>query len=94
MPAATVSVKLPRALLQYWSGPPSIELEGRTLQQLLHGLEERVPGLGDRILDDQGRLRPHVAVFVNGSIVEGQDPSAVALKPGDAVRIVPAVSGG
>lgn len=92
--APTVSLRLPRALLQYWGGPASIDVEGRNLAEALAGLEERVSGLAGRILDDQGQVRQHVAVFVNGDLIDGRDPSAVPLRPGDRVQIVPAVSGG
>jgi sulfur-carrier protein len=94
MASGRVSVRLPRALLQYWDGPPELDVEAKTLAETLEQLEKLVPGLGGRIQDDQGRLRRHVAVFVNGAMLEETDPSAVALKAGDSVRIVPAVSGG
>lgn len=94
MATGTVSVRLPRALIQYWEGPPSLEVQAATLADALERIDEQVPGLGRRIRDDQGRLRQHVAVFVNGGMVEERDPSAVRLNEGDAVRIVPAVSGG
>jgi len=92
--APGIRVRLPRALLEYWDGPPQLDVHGATLAEALGNLEARVPGLAGRLHDDQGNLRQHVAVFVNGNMVEGRDPAAVRLKPGDEVRIVPAVSGG
>lgn len=89
-----MTVRLPRALIDYWKGPPQVELEATTLGETLDRLDERVPGLALRIQDEQGRLRPHVVVFVNGDMIMGREPAAVTLKPGDMVRVVAAVSGG
>lgn len=90
----TVQVRLPRPLLQYWDGPNTVDVEAATLQEALATLNGRVPGLAARILDDQGRIRRHVAIFVNADLVEGSDPARVRLAPGDRVMIVPSVSGG
>jgi sulfur-carrier protein len=92
--SGTVRVRLPRALLQYWSGPASIDVEGTNLKDALSHIEGYSEGLLSRILDDQGRIRRHVAVFLNGTLLNSKDPDSVALRPGDEVHIVPAVSGG
>lgn len=92
--AGIVSIRLPRALLEYWSGPATVELSSRTLAEAFAGLEERAPGLRGRIVDDQGRIRRHVAVFINRELVEHRHPAAISLRPGDTVQIVPSVSGG
>ncbi|MBI2077872.1 MAG: MoaD/ThiS family protein [Euryarchaeota archaeon] len=89
-----VTIRLPRALLQYWSGPSTVAVDGRTLAEAFSALERRAPGLGARILDEQGQIRRHVAVFVNDTMVEGRDPSTVPLRAGDRVFVAPAVSGG
>lgn len=90
----TVNVRLPRALLQFWSGPAMMDLDARSLSEAFSRMEERVPGLSGRILDDQGRVRRHVMIFVNDERVEGGDPSRVPLRPGDRLHVVPSVSGG
>lgn len=92
--ASSVNLRLPRALLQYWDGPANVDLSGRTLGELFHELETRHPGLGARILDDQGRIRQHVAIFVNSEMLEERDPARVQLRGGDRVHVVPSVSGG
>ncbi|HLE46942.1 MAG TPA: MoaD/ThiS family protein [Candidatus Thermoplasmatota archaeon] len=92
--SGAVTIRLPRALLQYWSGPSTVEVERGTLAQAFEGLERRAPGLATRLVDEQGQIRRHVAVFVNDTMVDGRDPAAVTLRAGDRVFIAPAVSGG
>ena len=93
-PAGLVNIRLPRALLAYWSGPASLEVGGRTLAAAIDAVEAQHPGLGARILDDQGSVRQHVAVFINGEISVDRVAAQIPLRPGDRVQIVPAVSGG
>ena len=89
-----VTIRFPRVLLQYWTGPAKVEVAGNTLAEALASVNAKAPGLSTRILDDQGRIRRHVAIFVNGTMLDGKDPSAVSLRSGDEVHVVPSVSGG
>lgn len=85
---------LPASLRMYWSGPAQVELEATTLAAAVAELERRSPGLGARIVDEQGRLRRYVHVFVNQEPVSHLPPDAVTLRPGDVVHILPSVAGG
>ena len=68
-----------------------VEAEGATLAELLADLDRRHPGIRFRIVDEQDRMRPHMRFFVNGEQVH---ELAAALRPGDEVQIVQALSGG
>ncbi len=87
-------LRLPRSLLHYWGGAESLDVDAATLAEALTRLEERYPGLGARVLDDRGRVRAHVLVFVNRDDVRDRAPEDVGLAAGDVVHVVPAVSGG
>lgn len=94
-PAPRVRVLLPRSLQTYWAGvAAALDVEGATLAAALEALSARHPGVGERIVDEQGRIRRHVLVFVNDASVAHLAPASVALKDGDTVRVLPAVSGG
>lgn len=89
-----VRVLLPRSLQEYWPVSGEVVARAGTLADALGGLNARHPGLAERILDDQGRVRRHVHVFVNGASVAGKDLATVVLRDGDVVHVLPAVSGG
>lgn len=55
---------------------------------------EFAPALRDYVLDEQRRMRKHVAVFVYGEFVHDRGNLARALAPGDRVYIAQALSGG
>jgi molybdopterin converting factor small subunit len=88
-----VLVRIPPALRSYTSGEDEIVLEAADLPGILRALDASFPGIRDRVVDEAGRRRPYVNVFVNEDLVR-QDLSAVALKPGDVVHILPSVAGG
>ncbi len=91
---AAVRVELPTGLREYTGGVDSLEVRAGTLAEAVAALNARFPGLSYRLLDDQGRMRRYVLVFVNGEPVAHLDPEAVPLKGGDTVHIVPSVAGG
>ncbi len=66
------------------------DLDAATVDELLRALERTEPALSGWILDERGRIRPHINVFVNGEL--GDAGSAV--DEGDRVDVIPAISGG
>lgn len=94
MGAPLVRVRLPRSLTAYWAGAGVLDATGDSLAVVLHDLDGRFPGLAARVLDDQGRFRRYVTVFVNEERVIAPRPEAVTLAEGDLVHILPSVAGG
>jgi sulfur-carrier protein len=66
------------------------ELEGATVVGLLGALEDRYPDVAGWILDERGLIRRHINVFVNGERADG----ATAVRSGDRVEVLPAITGG
>ena len=91
---AQVHVILPRGLREYSEGKDSIELRAGNLADAVAQLNARFPGLGYRLLDDQGKMRRYVLVFVNEDSVAHLAPEGVRLRDGDVVHILPSVAGG
>jgi sulfur carrier protein ThiS len=46
------------------------------------------------VLDEQGAVRKHVAVFVNARMIESRSDLDVAIGPGDKVMVIQALTGG
>ena len=85
-----MNVLVPSPLLSY-TGAREIEARGATLDEVLADLDRRYPGIRFRMIDEQGRLRPHLRLFINGEQVGSL---SIALRPSDEVQIVQALSGG
>lgn len=84
-------VSVPTPLRSYTDGAKAVEAEGTTIAELLDDLDRRHPGLRFRVVDEQGRLRAHMRIFVNRSIASGLDQSIDA---DDEVVLMQALSGG
>ena len=74
--------------------PESALVEGTTVAEALSALAGEVPQIRKFVLDDQGRLRRHVNVFVNEAMVRDRERLSDCLADGDRVHILAAVSGG
>ena len=84
-------VMLPSPLASYTGGRREVEAEGATLAGLLADLDRRFPGICFRMVDEQGRIRPHIKIFVNGAQAGSLQ---AALAGSDEVLVVAALSGG
>jgi len=87
---------IPGFLRQWTDGKPRVELEGRpaTVGDALALLWEYHPGVRDRIVTEQGNVRPHVNLFVDDESIRFTGGLATPLEGNCEVSIVPAVSGG
>jgi sulfur-carrier protein len=65
-------------------------LPGATVGELLRELEREQPAVSGWILDERGRIRRHINVFVNGDY--GREDTPVG--PDDRIDVLPAISGG
>lgn len=88
-PAVTVFV--PQQLRNYTSGATSVQVAGATVDEALNDLDKRYPGIRFRVIDEQGRIRQHMRIFVDGErvLTVGADVS----QHGE-VHIFGALSGG
>jgi molybdopterin synthase sulfur carrier subunit len=84
-------VLIPGPLRSYTANATSVTAQGTTLGALTVDLDQRFPGMRFRIIDEQGQMRPHIRIFVNG--VQERSLSA-PLAETDEVMIVCALSGG
>ena len=61
-------VRIPTPLRSYTLQASAVEATGATVDELLHDLDRQFPGLRFRMVDEQGRLREHMKVFVGNDI--------------------------
>ena len=91
---AKVQITVPYALREYTRGRQTVDVRAPTLAAAVAALEAQFPGIGYRLLDDQGRMRRYVVVLVNEDPVADLDPAAVALRDSDTVHLLPSTAGG
>ena len=90
-----IRVCLTAQLKDYARGAREVDLDkAEDVGAAVKKLEASFPGIGGRILDDQGKIRPHVNVFVNSDNSRDLKREKTRLRDGDVIYILPAVSGG
>jgi molybdopterin synthase sulfur carrier subunit len=88
-----VTVKIPVPLQRLTQGKEEVEGEAGTIISLINGLDQKYPGLAERISED-GKLRRFVNVYVNEEDVRFMNNENTEVKDGDEISIVPAIAGG
>jgi len=83
-------------LTEFAGGQAEIKLDGspHNVGEALNQLWNQYGGLRDRVLTEQGQVRPHVNVFVNSQVVQRDRVLQVPISGDAEICIMPAVSGG
>jgi len=82
---------LPTALTPLFAGlPRRLEIEAATVDEAIGQLEERWPGLRDRLCEPGPALRTHIHVYVDRERATLDTP----LEPRSRVDVIAAISGG
>ena len=92
----TVVFVLPGYLRPFANGQREVALEvdGKTVGEALQALFELCPGVRDRVLSEDGRIRQHVNVFIGDESIRFLGGLDAKVEGGARITILPAVSGG
>ena len=85
----TVNIASP--LRSYTHGASTVSAQGTTVEEVLADLERCFPGMCFRMIDEQGRIRQHIRIFVNAAHV---NDLSTGVASGDTVHLICALSGG
>jgi sulfur-carrier protein len=88
------TVRIPQVLRSQADGQKAIEVDGRTIGQVVRGLIEQHPGLADQLLTPDGELHRFVNVYLNGQDVRYLGGLETPVDARDEVRLLPAIAGG
>lgn len=90
----TSIVRVPTILRSYTGGEAEVAASGATLNDVLHDLETRHSGILTRILDDNGKIRRFVNIYVNEEDVRFEQGLETPTAEGTQISILAAVAGG
>lgn len=74
--------------------PPLEQVPGATVRQVLDELDRRYPGFAGYVVDETGRMRRHVNVFLREEPICDRAALTDPVAPNDKIFIVQALSGG
>lgn len=90
----SVTVLIPTPLQKFTQDQASLDLDAKSIQDLIEALEQSCPGIKERICDEEGKLRRFLNFYVNSEDIRFLEGQSTPLADGDEVSIVPAVAGG
>lgn len=89
-----VRVLLHGAWRELAGGAKVVALDAANMREAIDGLAAAHPQLAERLRDEHGKLRSHLALFVNDQDARLLGWEDAALRDGDVVHVIPAMSGG
>lgn len=86
--------RIPGPLRSLSGGQPTVEVEAPDVRSAIDQLDSRHPGFRARLLDEDGRPRQFVNIYLNDEDIRLADGLDSAVSEADEISIVPAVAGG
>ena len=90
-----VTLRVPTILRSLTAGAAEVSVDGAaTLAEVIDKIDAEHPGIRGRVLDDDGKLRRFVNVYVGEDDVRFAQGLETPTPDGVTVSIIPAVAGG
>jgi molybdopterin converting factor small subunit len=89
-----VTITIPAPLRDLARGRSEVAAEGATVGEVLRQVARDHPRLGERLLDEGGRVRRHVGVFLGEVELRELNGLSTPVRDGDRIWLVPAIAGG
>ena len=90
----SATIRIPTPLRPMAGGQREVEVEGKSVRELIDNLAAAHSGIRERICDDSGAVRRFVNLFLNDEDIRTIKGLETEVKDGDVLSIVPAIAGG
>ena len=89
----SIKVEIANVFRSYFNGEKNVTTEGKTIAECMKYLSEKYPSTKNMFIDDDGKLRKHFEVLLNGESTHhtGRD---TPVNKGDKIELVYIISGG
>ena len=85
---------IPTPLRRYVDNRDEVEMNGKTVEELMRDLTSKYPQLHRHLYSEDGRLRSFVNVYVNDDDIRYLQKEKTSVRDADVVSIVPSIAGG
>lgn len=90
----SVKVIIPTPLRQYAGKQDALEIDGKTVGEVLSALTQRYPDLQKHLYTEEGKLRSFVNVYLGEEDIRYLENDRTKLRDNDVISIVPSIAGG
>ncbi|MFN8490335.1 MAG: MoaD/ThiS family protein [Caldilineaceae bacterium] len=88
------TVLVPTPLRRLTGGQSKVTVEGQDIGSLIQAIDQKFPGIAEKVLDGEGNVKRFINVFVNDSEIRTLQGLQTPVRDSDRVSIVPAMAGG
>ena len=88
------TVRFTSALQRFFPDLSSFNSEAQDLNEILRTINSKWPGIKDYLVDEQGHLRKHVNIFVDGKLITDREQLSDTVPVNGEVYFFQALSGG
>lgn len=88
------TVYVPTHFRRLTGGQSKVTVDAADVAGLVQALEEQYPGIAERLLDGDGKVKRFVNVFVNDDEIRTLQGMTTPVEETDKISIVPAMAGG
>ena len=87
-------IQFTNALKRFYPTLDELSIEVENVNEVLEKIENHFPGIKGYLMEDNGSLRQHINIFVDGELIEDRENQTDALNNESEVFIMQALSGG
>ena len=88
------TVRFTYALKRFFPGLKDLAAGGDSFPEIFGEIEKKYPGLTAYVLDEQGSLRKHVNIFIDGKMILDRKSLSDPFAGASEIYIMQALSGG
>ena len=88
------TVYIPTPLRRLTAGASKLEVAGNSVGEVIQALEADYPGIAEKVLDQDGKVKRFINVFMNDDEIRSLDGLNTQVRDSDRISIVPAMAGG
>lgn len=87
-------IRIPTPLRPYTAGLREIEVDGKTVRDILQEVTSKYPSIQPHLYDDEGNLRAYVNIFINEEDIRNLSGHETPVEENDKLMIIPSIAGG
>lgn len=87
-------IQFTNALKRFYPTLDELSIEVENVNEVLEKIENHFPGIKGYLMEDNGSLRQHINIFVDGELIEDRENQTDVLNKESEVFIMQALSGG
>ena len=88
------TIIIPTPLRKFTNNLSRLQLEANSIQEAVNELTSNFPELKKHLLDEHGKIRSFINIFVGSDDIRNLQQNQTSQKPDSIISIIPAIAGG